>query len=1138
MNRRICLFLCLAPAAVNAQKEIIPPSPNAANMAEYISLPMSLYTGNPKISIPICTVTDGDITLPISLDYGGGGIKVSEMASSCGLGWNLNAGGLVTRSIMGWPDETPVNGYWYSIYKSSFPQYDESDRYAMGAGTVDGQPDMFFYSFPSGSGRFTFDKSKKAVSMPLKNHIIKYDQPILFTSNMSGPATFIPGWTVTDEMGYKYVFRFYEKGDMVPFMVVDGIEGNGPMTRQALNTWYLTEIQSPKGNKVQLEYDDLLVSYDLPPSRTENCQRTNGASLPAVIKEKQRLIIHTKKLRRIIHRGGTVEFVYSSQSRPDLIGDKALERIVIRNISSTVVRQFVFEYKCLYGNLLKNVSDFPISGENNFYANAFNFTPSDPMKRRLVLTSLTEMDAAGTASVGRHGFEYIHDIGLPDRCSENVDFWGYANGGTTPPKFLAKVIPSPPDAPFLGFFLEGKETNFTHAKQGTLNKITYPGGGSTTIEYESNSLTQVPPNMPPIVTRSSFGASITFSHALYGKPVYEAEHPFSWKTNSLGQPVKHYYVEFTIPEKNTYSIILQNMPYYPNAGIEGYLVNMANEAATIWRSNVNGTYNINLNAGIYRLYQAPALQLTTQTTNPDYMTTYSVGISGISAITLTYGPPPGETSRQVGGLRAKKVTTFDPVTNSSLVREYDYDVNGGSSGAITGVPMYTYEKRAGAPGEEDALYRVFSFNSIFPLSTTMGGQVGYSFVSERRRTTGGETLGRSDYSFIGPNQHPDIIFSPAIDYTGYFPTPDIVLPDPPVENRDWTRGHLLGRIDYNEAGVAVKRVVNEYGLFSDTTGIRAYKVVVYHERIPGPNLYYYIAYHPSTGHFFLKRSTETVFDGGTEVVRVQRYEHSRKSLLPVREITSTSSGDSSVVYKSYPREYAPGTLFVDSLVNRNMVAYPIETVQTREVGSTRTVLSGSITTYKTGGKGLVDQVLELETAAPVALASFRFSNRGTGVLPPSGTAGAYSPDTRYNLRLTYNEYDTRGNPLQYTPSDGVPVSYVWGYNNQYPVAEIRNATRSAVVAALGGSTAVNSFGNQAAPTETAVMDFLSPLRSAAALKQAQVTTYTYRLLYGISSQTDASGRTVWYDYDGFGRLWRTRDQFGNVIEDYKYNYRP
>ncbi|MGK6353473.1 RHS repeat domain-containing protein [Parapedobacter sp. DT-150] len=55
--------------------------------------------------------------------------------------------------------------------------------------------------------------------------------------------------------------------------------------------------------------------------------------------------------------------------------------------------------------------------------------------------------------------------------------------------------------------------------------------------------------------------------------------------------------------------------------------------------------------------------------------------------------------------------------------------------------------------------------------------------------------------------------------------------------------------------------------------------------------------------------------------------------------------------------------------------------------------------------------------------------------------------------------------------------------------------------------------------------------------EAQMETFTYDPLVGMTSRTDAPGNTFYYVYDGFGRLTEVRDLAGNRVEDYRYNYR-
>ena len=79
-------------------KEVIHPSPQSAAYARYGEYPVDYSTGVPKVEIPLYTIDTGDYQLPLTLSYHASGIKVTDVSTPVGLGWVLNAGGVISRT--------------------------------------------------------------------------------------------------------------------------------------------------------------------------------------------------------------------------------------------------------------------------------------------------------------------------------------------------------------------------------------------------------------------------------------------------------------------------------------------------------------------------------------------------------------------------------------------------------------------------------------------------------------------------------------------------------------------------------------------------------------------------------------------------------------------------------------------------------------------------------------------------------------------------------------------------------------------------------------------------------------------------------------------------------------------------------
>ena len=118
---------------------------------------------------------------------------------------------------------------------------------------------------------------------------------------------------------------------------------------------------------------------------------------------------------------------------------------------------------------------------------------------------------------------------------------------------------------------------------------------------------------------------------------------------------------------------------------------------------------------------------------------------------------------------------------------------------------------------------------------------------------------------------------------------------------------------------------------------------------------------------------------------------------------------------------------------------------------------------------------------------------------------------------------------------------MWGYNSIYPVAEIKNVTYSQIEQLLGKDF-IQKLVDKNAPS----VDDINKIRNISLnVVNSQITTYTYQPLVGMTSRTDPSGLTTYYDYDDFNRLKRTyikeKDSSGNEVEKniqtYDYHYK-
>lgn len=172
-----------------------------------------------------------------------------------------------------------------------------------------------------------------------------------------------------------------------------------------------------------------------------------------------------------------------------------------------------------------------------------------------------------------------------------------------------------------------------------------------------------------------------------------------------------------------------------------------------------------------------------------------------------------------------------------------------------------------------------------------------------------------------------------------------------------------------------------------------------------------------------------------------------------------------------------------------------------------------------------DQFLEKKTTG--------FKNWGTGLFAPELiqvlAKGQSTPETR----IKYEKYDACGNPVYITRDGYERVFYIWGYNSQYPIAEIKNVPYSSVI----GRISENTLQTIAAKNRPSSSDWelINGLRKT--LPNAVITTVMYEPLIGIVTVIDPVGQATTFEYEDLNRLKSIKDNAGNKKESYDYHFK-
>jgi|GEM_PF-2656992 len=244
-------------------------SPNAAALGKFSDIPINYNNGLPQINLPIVTVKEGELQLPIALQYHPAGVKVEEVASWVGLGWSLSAGGVINRQVIGGPDESyagnggqkgqiPTTAYFNTRtgyyadkgFRAFLPllvcsppslvtNINQGTRLgneflAAALGIKDTEPDLFTFNVAGYTGKFYFDTLQRVHLIPQQDVQIEVD----FNNNSRQFTT----WRLITPDGIRY--HFGENNTYETSRTGAGSQAYPLSVAELRSSWLLTRVES------------------------------------------------------------------------------------------------------------------------------------------------------------------------------------------------------------------------------------------------------------------------------------------------------------------------------------------------------------------------------------------------------------------------------------------------------------------------------------------------------------------------------------------------------------------------------------------------------------------------------------------------------------------------------------------------------------------------------------------------------------------------------------------------------------------------------------------------------------------------------------------------------------------------------
>ena len=1166
-------------------------TPEASAFKKYGEESVNEYTGTADISVPLYTIKCKDIEIPLVLRYDASGIKVEQEASWVGLGWNLMVGGCInyvcagghdmyqtqyvdnkvwteylTSEFGSWYVDDSIKKYvahpgitsqtleqidsWASRSRNLYYTYNPKDKFNWMATRplsyqrfVESYVDVTFYDGMKDYIDYGYgERDFYSVNVMGKSFMFFIDPFTLKVFNIgkagedfvvnpkyeSSPKTGIGnqpdicGWTIKDSDGYIYSFT-----------VGDKYQRDKNWSQPYTSCWYLTKIQSPVGETVEFEYDSitksgreiLAESVKLPFIHDlgafccgDAADQLRTAYVNPIQSENYGMSTTSHYLTKITTSNQTVTFSTSGSS---LNSGKKLNSIKVKSYDGATIKTINFSY-----------GSFAPSNVGGNYASKDNSITS---QYRLKLNNVKEIASGETLTTS---FSYNEKVNLPSKRSYAQDYWGYYNGKENKVGNKYTMIPTPQRFmsswyderinEYKGIGGANRNSDSIYMQAAILNKIVYPTGGYTKYEYGPNRC---------VVSRSESDRPFDIDIKKYFS--YTPDVPAG------ANPVSNAPYNFTLKEELDFTLSVKcNGDAMDGKSFSVVIVSMSSGKTT----PVTVTYKSSTEFKVVLQDKLPA-------------GSYQLIIGAPSTGTKNYGISCNLTgyykssqtqktyTKAVGGLRVKRISNYD--SDDKLINYTEYDYSGGI--LLNRIETIDYMRMFnGRPKPSN--YTIANISHYIDVYTITAGHphmptffascnpgiVGYSKVTKNKFNANGilEKSVVTSYKNNGPINMYGVDHYTSLD-NGVIMSQEIrnasgaivatTINNYVVDNEDHYMTNIVAKQKYVSFSSGSSIPYYEFQERHDKTGavVSREKVTLYAE----PGSYDILRYPFILSRSELEKTITTEYSPNGEILfTTKKYSYNDKN-HQVAQIDE---------YRSKNEKDARNGISLTNQFNRTKIKYIVDDSKYKSIVDNHHRLNGVVETQNI----LVDN--GKENRVSTQRTDYKNGTYCFSLPQSSSTSVGNAP---LETRATYT-YDGDCNVRSVT-IDGKETVYIWSYKSQYPIAKIEGLTFEKIINSIGqiedsqypeemptterGQTEISKIMRE---TDTSKINtFITTIRKKVNELGGYITTYTYKPLVGITSETKPNGMKTTYRYDGFGRLTKVLDNNGSVISTNSYNYK-